>query len=161
MKLLDKKMLEQIGKRMMANKQTIAVAESVTSGVLQYALSSITDAAKFYHGGITVYNIAQKFKHLQVEPIHAQEVNCVSQQVANEMALHVCGLFGSNWGIGVTGYASPVPESGKKIFAYYAIAHDGKIVAKAKLAGTEKDLDHIQFLYAAAILKKLNAMLAP
>jgi len=82
----DKKILTQIGKRLLAKKQTIAVAESVTSGLLQFAFSSMENAADFYQGGITAYNIAQKFKHLTVEPLHALSVNCVSAKVAEQMA---------------------------------------------------------------------------
>src|SRR5436190_21131457 len=115
MNTFDKKVLERLGKKLLKKKQTVAVAESVTSGLLQFAFSCIPDAASFFQGGITAYNIAQKFKHLQVEPLHALSVNCVSSKVAKEMALHVCQLYSSDWGIGITGYASPVPESGNKV----------------------------------------------
>ena len=90
MKPFDEKKLVSLGKKLLKRKQTIAVAESVTSGLLQFALSCIPDAARFFQGGITAYNIAQKFKHLRVEPLHALSVNCVSPKVAKEMALHVC-----------------------------------------------------------------------
>jgi len=161
MENFDREILERIGKRLLNKKQTIAVAESVTAGILQYAFSSITGAAQFFQGGVTAYNIAQKFRHLKVEPIHALSVNCVSPQVAEEMALHVCELFAGNWGIGVTGYASPVPESGNKLFAYYAIARNNKIISKGKLSHAEAAPSDIQFYYANAILKKLDTALRP
>ncbi|MFT3750464.1 MAG: hypothetical protein QM768_19275 [Agriterribacter sp.] len=45
---------------------------------------------------------------------------------SNSRAAAVCHfqytLFTSNWEIGITGYASPVPESGQALFVYYAIA---------------------------------------
>ncbi|MBO9659845.1 MAG: CinA family protein, partial [Chitinophagaceae bacterium] len=85
----------------------------------------------------TAFNVAQKFKHLQVEPLHALEVNCVSEQVAQQMALHACDLFSSQWGIGITGYATPQPEWGNELIAYFAIAHDGQIVCSDKIAIAE------------------------
>ncbi len=118
----------------MKRKQTIAVAESVTSGLLQFALSCIPEAARFFQGGITAYNVVQKFKHLHVEPLHALSVNGVSPNVAKEMALHVCEVYSSDWGIAVTGYASPVPESAYKVFAFFVIACQGQI----KLSGRIK-----------------------
>ena len=96
MELFDKKILETVGKKLLRKKQTVAVAESVTSGLLQLAFSSIQDAVKFFQGGVTVYNLGQKYKHLKVEPIHALSVNCVSQQVANEMAFHICDHYSSD-----------------------------------------------------------------
>src|SRR4051812_38795900 len=96
---------------LLAKQETISVAESVTSGLLQAAFSSAEKAMQIFQGGITTYNLGQKYRHLLVDPIHASACNCVSERVAQEMALHVCELFSSNWGIGITGYASPVPES--------------------------------------------------
>ena len=155
----DKKILEAIGKKLLKKKQTIAVAESVTSGLLQFSLSNIPDAACFFQGGITAYNIAQKFKHLGVEPLHALSVNCVSPKVAKEMALHVCELYSSDWGIGITGYASPVPESGNKVFAFFAIAYKGKIKLSGKIDPEKTEPPELQWLYVNHILRKLSPVL--
>jgi PncC family amidohydrolase len=156
MELFDKKLLEKIGSTLLSNKQTIAVAESVTSGLLQFAFSTVPDAARFFQGGITAYNLAQKHKHLNVEPIHAQAVNCVSQQVADQMAQHACTSFSSDWGIGVTGYASQVPESGNKLFAWYSIFFDGKKVAGGKLNAKKQDPPLVQCAYVNMIISKLH-----
>lgn len=156
MELFNRKNLDTIGKKLLKKKQTIAVAESVTSGLLQLALSSITDASLFYHGGITAYNLAQKFKHLQIEPIHAKSVNCVSAKVAEQMAIGICTLYSSDWGVGITGYASPVPESGQKVFAYYAIAYKGKIKSKGKISAAKDEAMSLQVKYADTVIGKLN-----
>ena len=129
----DKKAVIEVGKILLQKEETIAVAESVTSGLLQFEFSTIPDASLFFQGGITAYNIGQKYKHLQVEPIHAISTNCVSQKVAIEMALHICQLFSSHWGIAVTGYASPVPESNHKTYSFYAISYKNKIVKRGKI----------------------------
>ena len=93
MEMFNDKRLASIGKKLLKKKETIAVAESVTSGLLQFAFSTMKDASCFYQGGITTFNIGQKFKHLQVDPVHALAVNCVSQKVADEMAQQVCILL--------------------------------------------------------------------
>jgi nicotinamide-nucleotide amidase len=155
----NKKDLEYIGKTLIGKKETIAAAESVTSGVLQFALSSITDASKFFQGGLTAYNLGQKCKHLLVESIHAQMVNCVSQRVATEMAMGISQLFSSEWGIGITGYASPVPESGNKLFAYYSIVHKKKVKGYGKITPGNATPAQIQVHYVNVILSKLVAKL--
>lgn len=160
MKLFDQKILSVIGEELLQKKETVAVAESVTAGLLQFAISNITDAAKFFQGGITAYNIGQKFKHLRVEPIHALEVNCVSEQVACEMALHVCRLFSSHWGVAVTGYASPVPESGNKLYAWFAIVSEGQVKASGKINAVKAKPAVVQQRYTETILKKLQTCLA-
>jgi nicotinamide-nucleotide amidase len=155
----DSKRIEFIRDRLVKKQETLAVAESVTSGLLQLAFSQATEAGKFYQGGITTYNAGQKFKHLRVEPIHADAVNCVSEKVTREMALHVCELFNSDWGIGITGYANPVPESGYKVFAYYAIAHHGKIVRKGMLKPGKDEPLTTQLYYTSKVLEQLSAKL--
>ena len=155
MELFDLEKLAKLHDYMVKKKETIAVAESVTAGLLQTAISQAEFASDFYQGGITVYNLGQKYRHLKVEPIHAGEVNCVSEKVTAEMALEVCNLFNSQWGIGVTGYANPVPESDNKVFAYYAISHNNKIVAKGKLSPKKEEPFNMQVHYVRAVLNAL------
>lgn len=153
--LFELEKLEPIHKGLKRRKETIAVAESVTSGLLQATMAQAEFASEYYQGGITCYNLGQKYKHLKVEPIYADQTNCVSEKVTAEMALNVCELFNSDWGIGVTGYATPVPESGNKLFAYYAIAHKGRIVAKAKLTAKKDEPLNVQLGYVSRIMESL------
>jgi nicotinamide-nucleotide amidase len=140
-------------------KQTIAVAESVTAGFMQVALSTAEEASGFFHGGITAYNIGQKSKHLAIDSIHAMACNCVSEKIAQQMAMGVCELFKSDWGIGITGYATPVPESDNKLFAFYAIVYQETVVLAKKI--TVKDGEPIdnQLTYTNHVLKDLSTHL--
>jgi len=133
------------------------VAESVTSGLVQAALSTAPEADTFYQGGITTYNLRQKTRHLQVDTIHALTCNCVSDQVAMEMAENVCLLFNSHWGLGITGYASPVPESDHKLFAYYCVARGKEIIKSGIIRPTEKkEPFYIQQWYTNRLLELLR-----
>jgi nicotinamide-nucleotide amidase len=151
--------IQSISNILIERQQSIAVAESVTSGHLQVALSAAMDAVKFYQGGITAYNLGQKSRHLQVDPIHATACNCVSEQVAGEMALEVCGLFTSDWGLAITGYASKVPESNNELFAYYAICYAGKILQSGKIEPPDGEPEQVQSFYAKELLTSLEAAL--
>jgi nicotinamide-nucleotide amidase len=158
--LFDQKILAALGKQLLKKKQTIAVAESVTAGLIQHAIGSVKDAMQFFQGGITTYNIAQKYRHLGVEPIAAEQCNAVSEAVASQMALGVSHLFGSHWGIGITGYASPVPESGNKLFAYYAIAFDHQILSvKTIRMQQHSSPEDVQLQYTHAVLAELRKLL--
>ncbi len=83
---------------LLQSKQTISVAESVTAGLLQSVISSGENASLFFQGGITVYNLGQKCRHLSIDPIHGSDCNCVSEKISQDMALNVCKLFISDWG---------------------------------------------------------------
>jgi len=115
--LFDKTLVNNIKDIFIKHRETISVAESVTAGLLQCALASADNAIQYLQGGLTAYNLGQKSRHLQIDPIYAQSCNCVSDVIARKLAINVCDLFCSDWGIGITGYASAVPESDYKIFA--------------------------------------------
>jgi len=155
MELFDLKKLEKIHDALVRKNETLTVAESVTAGLLQTAVSQAEFASEFYQGGITTYNLGQKYRHLKVEPIHAEQTNSVSPKVTAEMALSVCELFQSDWGIGITGYATPVKESDNKVFAYYAIAYKNKIVAKGKLSPKIIEPFDLQVHYVRSVLDAL------
>jgi len=154
----NKKLLNKLSVLLIKKEQTIAVAESVTAGLLQFSLAAAEDASKFFQGGITAYNLGQKYKFLSVEPIHALETDCVSAKVAKEMAMNCAGNFKSNWGIGITGYATPVKESGNKLFAYYAICCNGQILAEDKIVAVKGTPRNTQIYYVNAVLEKLLSL---
>jgi nicotinamide-nucleotide amidase len=112
-------------KRLMlrAPRRTLAVAESVTCGRIQSRIGEISGASEFFLGGITTYTLDEKVRHLGVERAAARKVNCVSAGVAAGMARGVCGLFGSDLGLGITGYAEPAPAQRVATpFAHWALA---------------------------------------
>lgn len=105
---------------------TLAVAESLTAGHVQARVGAISGASNFFLGGITAYSLAQKVKHLGVDRAAAKRVNCVSAEVAEQMARGVCALFDADIGLATTGYAEPSPESGvADPCAWWALAKRG------------------------------------
>lgn len=151
--------IDSIGKILLKRKETISVAESVTSGLLQFAFSSAQESSQFFQGGITAFNVAQKFSHLQVEPIHAIRVNGVSANVAEQMALGAAHLFKSHWAVAVTGYATPVPESGRKVFCHFAFIKNHEMVLNHKLSGGERKGEECQLHYTTEILRAFLSVL--
>ncbi|HMD01221.1 MAG TPA: CinA family protein [Ferruginibacter sp.] len=157
--MFDKALLLAIGKKLQRRHHTVAIAESVTSGLLQFSFSQIPDASEFFQGGFTAYNLGQKYKHLNVEPIHAAACDCVSQPVADQMALATAEQFRSDWGISITGYATPVPESGNKLFCFFSITYKNKVKLKGKITHKKDDPVQVQLDYVVEILKKFRGIL--
>ncbi len=155
-KILIEPHVQFIADFLIEKKESISVAESVTAGLMQLKLASAENASEFFQGGMTAYNIGQKYRHLKIDPIHAATVNCVSQQIAEQMSLSVCEMFSSQWGIGITGYATPVPQGGFKLFAFYSISYKNRIVSKGKISAAEEKPDIIQALYVSSVFEKLR-----
>jgi len=157
--LYDENVINTIKDILTARKQTISVAESVTAGHLQAALSSAIEASQFFQGGITAYNLGQKCRHLHVDPILAEESDCVTKEVAKTMALSVAELFTCSYSIAITGYATKMPEKGlNDLYAYYAISFKNKIVLCDKIT-TDKERVDAQVDYTWQVLGNLAKLL--
>ena len=157
MKAIKKQdIVEAIKDILLNDSLTLAIAESVTCGHLQAAFAGIKDTGKFFQGGITVYNLGQKARHLKVEPIQAERENCVCKEVAETMALNVTEMFSSTVGVSITGYASLMPEMGiNDLFAFCAITVKGKIVVMEKLTTSKNKIVEVQNDYCEQVLNKL------
>lgn len=103
---------------------SLSVAESLTGGHVQAMVTSVSGASDYFRGGVTAYTLEEKAKLLGVTRAPARRANCVSQQVAVEMALGVGRLFGTDLAVATTGYAEPSPAHGVKVpMAWWAICH--------------------------------------
>ncbi|WP_262147493.1 CinA family protein [Chryseobacterium foetidum] len=130
---IERNLLYEVANLLKNSKETVSVAESVTSGYLQYSFSQMADASKYYHGGITAYTLEKKVKFLNINSEEAEKCDCVSDKIAEEMARNIAKSFETDWGIAVTGYSTPVEESDFKIYAYFSFSHKDEIVFTKKL----------------------------
>lgn len=158
--MFDTVAIGSIREKLIHVDEKVSVAESVTAGLLQAALASAETALKFFEGGITVYNINQKVRHLGVNKQKAEECNCASQQTAEEMAAGVCRLFKTEWGISVTGYNTAVPESDFKLFSYFSIVRGNEIQVSERIDLTNEKPEEAQLKYVDIILRRFREVLS-
>jgi len=101
----------------------LAIAESLTAGKLADLFGSHDMAGSFFLGNLCVYQIDFKSKLLGVNKKHAEEVDCVSPQVAAEMADGILKMFepDAEVGVGVTGFAITEGVKDLEPHTYYCI----------------------------------------
>jgi nicotinamide-nucleotide amidase len=87
---------------------TLAVAESLTGGLMASRLVNIVGASKWFRGGVVSYASQVKFDLLGVP-----EGPVVSASAAEAMASGVRTLLGSDVGLSVTGVAGPEEQDGQ------------------------------------------------
>lgn len=156
----EKKDLGYISKILQSRSESLAVAESVTAGLIQARFSLAKDAMMFFQGGITTYNLGQKTKQLDVDPIIAEQSNCVSPAVSNAMAVSVAKHFNSQWGLAVTGYAAPVPQlKVRTCFCHYTVAYQGEIALHGTIESKLKSILRVQHHYVTEIVHQFSALL--
>jgi nicotinamide mononucleotide (NMN) deamidase PncC len=86
--------------------------------------------------------------------------NCVSDSVARQMALGATRLFLSHYGIGVTGYASVMPEAQvDDLYAHFAIASNNDVMVSKKITSSKKDSIEVQVDFTNQILYEFEKLL--
>jgi len=85
---------------------TIAVAESCTGGLVSAGLVGRSGAPAYFVGGVTCYNLEQRCRHLGVDAALARECDCVSAEVAAQMARGASAMFSdADLAVATTGFA--------------------------------------------------------
>lgn len=90
--------------------ETLAVAESVTGGLLASRLTAIPGASEVFLGGATVYSAAAKTALLGLDAGRLALEGTVSEATSRALAEAVRTRLDATWGLGLTGNAGPGAE---------------------------------------------------
>jgi len=93
---------------------TISVAESCTGGGLGNALTNVPGSSAVFLGGVIPYSNELKAGILDVNEKTLMKYGAVSKQVAEEMAVNIRKMTGSDIGVSITGVAGPSGGTKKK-----------------------------------------------
>ncbi|MEZ0089689.1 CinA family protein [Streptacidiphilus sp. EB129] len=108
--------LEQLG-------ATVAVAESLTGGLVAGWFVDVPGASRSFRGSVTAYATDLKGSVLGVDRSLLDQRGAVDPEVAVQMAQGVRRLMGADYGVATTGVAGPEPQDGKAVgTAYVAVA---------------------------------------
>lgn len=103
-------MEDAIAKILVARGQTLAVAESLTGGLIASRLVNVVGASAWFRGGVVSYASEVKFDVLGVP-----EGPVVSAEAAEAMARGARELLKSDVAISVTGVAGPEEQDGQPV----------------------------------------------
>ena len=111
-----------VGQALEARHLTLAVAESLTGGLVAARLVDVPGASAWFRGGVVSYASDVKFSVLGVP-----EGPVVTSEAAAAMASGVRDLLGADVGLGVTGVAGPESAEGHPPGTVYlgAVVGDG------------------------------------
>jgi nicotinamide-nucleotide amidase len=95
--------------------QTVAVAESLTGGLLAAALVEVPGASAVFRGAIVAYATDLKAALLGVPAALLERHGAVHPEVAAAMAAGVRGRLNATFGLATTGVAGPDPADGQQV----------------------------------------------
>jgi nicotinamide-nucleotide amidase len=98
---------ETIAARLKARRETIAIAESSTGGLIAAALLALPGASAYFTGGAVVYTRQAKMLLLGLDEAALTHVRPATESHALVLARGVQARFAASWGLGETGAAGP------------------------------------------------------
>ncbi|MEI5034787.1 CinA family protein [Streptomyces sp. S1A(2023)] len=126
-----------------ARGETLAVAESLTGGLVAAELTSVPGASRSFRGSVTAYATPLKRDVLGVDGGLLAERGAVDPEVALQMAAGVRRVLDADWGVSTTGVAGPEPQDGQPVgTVYVAVAGPSGIekVRALRLNGERADI---------------------
>jgi nicotinamide-nucleotide amidase len=120
--------LDRVVHRLLAErKATVAVAESLTGGLLGAELTGMPGSSATFVGGVVAYATPLKNLLLGVPADLLAAHGAVHPDVAAAMAAGVRDRLGASYGLAVTGVAGPDPQDGQPVgTVHVAVAGSGE-----------------------------------
>ena len=118
--------LTRLGDQLRQRDLTVAVAESMTAGLLAATLADLPESSTRFLGGVVSYTADKKMELLGVPEAVISKDGVVSQATARLMAEGARRLLGSGVAISITGVAGPEEQDGKPVgLTYIGVSLDG------------------------------------
>jgi len=97
----------QIGARLKARRETIAIAESSTGGLIAAALLSVPGASAYFLGGAVVYTRQARSALVGITDADMAGLRAASEPYAALLARTIAKRHGAAWGLSETGATGP------------------------------------------------------
>jgi len=98
---------EQVAHTLTEAGETLAVAESLTGGLVGALVTAVPGSSDFFDRSLVTYTYEAKHEELSVEQHVLEEVGAVNGAVAEQMARGAQETAGTTWGLSTTGIAGP------------------------------------------------------
>lgn len=138
--------------RLRERGETLAVAESLTGGLLGATFSAPPGSSDVYAGGVVAYQT-----HVKVGMLGVPEgVPAVSEEAARTMAEGVRERLGATYGLSLTGVAGPAEQDGQPVGTVFAAlaAPDGTLVRRVRLPGDRPLIRSYAVVLALDLLRR-------
>jgi nicotinamide-nucleotide amidase len=145
-----------VGRLLRESKNTLAVAESCTGGLITHRLTNIPGSSDYFERAVVAYSNQSKTELLKVPSKILRRFGAVSEKTAESMAQGVRQLAGATLGLAVTGIAGPSGATPKKPVGtvFIGLASPDTVTAKGfRFYGDREKIKQISSSMALTLLK--------
>jgi nicotinamide-nucleotide amidase len=152
---------EQIATRLVARKETIAVAESSTGGLISAALLSVPGASSYFLGSAVVYTRDARRILMGIGDDEMKGIRSASEPYAKLLANRVRDRFATHWGLSETGATGPTGNRYGDAAGHCCLAVAGAQTRVVTLETGSNDRLANMHIFAEAALNLLLQQLQP
>ncbi|HET8715729.1 MAG TPA: nicotinamide-nucleotide amidohydrolase family protein, partial [Holophagaceae bacterium] len=138
--------------------ESLALAESMTGGLVAARLTAVAGASRVLKGGGVVYSPEAKAALAGLDPDFIRAHGTVSEPVTRALAEGLRTRLGATWGIAITGNAGPEEDPAGRApvgTTFLALAGPGGTVCEQSLqAGERADIQLRSVMYALDLLRR-------
>jgi nicotinamide-nucleotide amidase len=98
---------EKIAAKLIERRQTIAVAESSTGGLISASLLAVPGASAYFLGGAVVYTRDARRILMDIPDEAMKGIRSASEPYAKLLASQIRARFSTDWGLSETGATGP------------------------------------------------------
>jgi nicotinamide-nucleotide amidase len=150
-----------VGRRLLAEGWTLAVAESVTGGHMAARIVGVPGASEWFRGGVVVYTPEAKTALAGVTDALLTRYGLVSEETAAALASGARDRLAADVGVGVVGVAGPSTQGGREVGTVcLAVALPGTLPITRELRLPGRSRSEVQEWAASAALDELRRRLA-
>lgn len=150
---------DRIAKELIARKETIAVGESSTGGLISAALLSVPGASAYFYGGAVVYTRRARRALLQIPNEAVAHVRSASEPYAAIVARTVRDQHRVTWGLAETGATGPSGNRYGDAAGHCCIAISGPVEKTLTLETGSSDRRGNMHAFADSALRTLLEVL--
>jgi PncC family amidohydrolase len=151
---------EQIAARLIERKQTIAVAESSTGGLISATLLAVPGASAYFLGSAVVYTRDARRILMDIPDDAMKGIRSASEVYASLLASRIRERFSSHWGLSETGATGPTGNRYGDAAGHSCIAVAGVTTTAITLETASADRLGNMHTFAATALNLLLKELA-
>ena len=146
---------EQIAEKLVANKHTIAVAESSTGGLISAALLAVPGASAYFKGSTVVYTRDARRILMDIPDDAMKGIRSASEAYARLLATRIRARFAADWGLSETGATGPTGNRYGDAAGHSCMAVAGAETSAITLETGSADRLTNMHVFAAAALNLL------
>ena len=143
---------DEVGARLKARGETVAVAESSSGGLISAALLSLAGASKYFLGGAVVYTGKARMVLMDLPREAVAGMRSASEPYALLLARTARERFGATWGVSETGAAGPTGNGYGDAAGHTCIALSGPVEIAVTIETGESDRAANMTAFTAAAL---------